>query len=94
MTQITPNLQGRVFAANSLVLQVVSAIVTLIAGPLADYILEPAMQPEYLWQHFEDESWCRHGVAVCVHLDRVTVSEDEWLCYSSIANGGRYSTKS
>ncbi|NCJ08623.1 MFS transporter [Synechococcales cyanobacterium C] len=48
MTQIAPVTQGRVFAANSLVVQVVSAIATLIAGPLADYILEPAMQPDGL----------------------------------------------
>jgi DHA3 family macrolide efflux protein-like MFS transporter len=44
MTQIAPNLQGRVFAANALVLQIVSAIATLMAGPLADRIFEPAMQ--------------------------------------------------
>ena len=39
-------LQGRVFAANSLVLELVSAIATLIAGPLSDRILEPAMQSQ------------------------------------------------
>ncbi|MGG6294875.1 MFS transporter [Leptolyngbya sp. AN02str] len=44
MTQIAPDIQGRVFAANSLGLQVVSAIATLIAGPLGDRVFEPAMQ--------------------------------------------------
>ena len=45
--EATPSeLQGRVFAANSLVLELVSAIATLIAGPLSDRILEPAMQSE------------------------------------------------
>jgi MFS transporter, DHA3 family, macrolide efflux protein len=44
MTQIAPEIQGRVFAANSLMFQVVSAIATLIAGPLADRVFEPAMQ--------------------------------------------------
>ena len=44
MEKITPQMQGRVFAANALVLQGVSAIASLIAGPLADYILEPAMR--------------------------------------------------
>ncbi len=44
MTQITPEQQGRVFAANALVLQVVSAIATILAGPLADHVFEPAMQ--------------------------------------------------
>ncbi|MEM9768391.1 MAG: MFS transporter [Cyanobacteria bacterium P01_D01_bin.71] len=43
MTQITPEKQGRVFAANALVLQLVSAIAVLLAGPLADQLLEPAM---------------------------------------------------
>ncbi len=46
MTQIAPAQQGRVFAANSLVLQVVSAGAALIAGPLADRVLEPALVPD------------------------------------------------
>ncbi|TVQ12819.1 MAG: MFS transporter [Leptolyngbya sp. DLM2.Bin27] len=45
MTQIAPAKQGRVFAANALVVQVVSAGAALIAGPLAEHILEPAMAP-------------------------------------------------
>ena len=43
MDNIAPEMQGRVFAANSLVVQSVSAIATLIAGPLADQRFEPAM---------------------------------------------------
>ena len=46
MEATSPELQGRVFAANSLVLELVSALATLIAGPLSDRILEPAMQSE------------------------------------------------
>lgn len=45
MTQIAPAQQGRVFAANALVVQVVSAVAALIAGPLAEHILEPALAP-------------------------------------------------
>ncbi|MEM8643082.1 MAG: MFS transporter [Cyanobacteria bacterium P01_G01_bin.54] len=45
MEAIAPEHQGRVFAANSTVTQGVSAIAVLIAGPLADRVLEPAMQP-------------------------------------------------
>jgi MFS transporter, DHA3 family, macrolide efflux protein len=45
MTQIAPAQQGRVFAANALVVQVVSAGAALIAGPLAERILEPALVP-------------------------------------------------
>jgi len=41
MNSITAEKQGRVFAANSLVLQGVSAIAALIAGPLAEGIFEP-----------------------------------------------------
>ncbi len=45
MTQIAPAKQGRVFAANALLVQVVSAGAALMAGPLADRVLEPAMAP-------------------------------------------------
>ncbi|MEM9804417.1 MAG: MFS transporter [Cyanobacteria bacterium P01_D01_bin.56] len=48
MDAISPELQGRVFAANSLGLQLVSAIATLIAGPLSDFVLEPAMRSQRL----------------------------------------------
>ncbi len=44
MTNVPPALQGRVFAANALVIQGVSAIALLIAGPLSDRIFEPALQ--------------------------------------------------
>ncbi len=44
MEAINPALQGRVFAANSLVLQGVSTLATVIAGPLAEYVFEPAVQ--------------------------------------------------
>ena len=37
-------MQGRVFAASSLLMTGVSAIAALIAGPLADRVFEPMMQ--------------------------------------------------
>ena len=40
-----PEVQGRVFAAQSFGLGVVSTVATAIAGPLADWLFEPAMQP-------------------------------------------------
>lgn len=43
MDNISSESQGRVFAANSLVTQIASAIAVLLAGPLADRVLEPAM---------------------------------------------------
>lgn len=46
MEAIPPEFQGRVFAANSLVLESVSIIATLIAGPLSDLALEPAMRSQ------------------------------------------------
>ncbi|PSB11077.1 MFS transporter [Pleurocapsa sp. CCALA 161] len=49
MEATPPELQGRVFAANSLVLELVSAIATLIAGPLSDRVLEPAMQSQNIF---------------------------------------------
>ncbi|MFN6517014.1 MAG: MFS transporter [Nostoc sp. CreGUA01] len=39
---VAPNLQGRVFAARSLLLQLASAAAVLIAGPLADNVFIPA----------------------------------------------------
>jgi MFS transporter, DHA3 family, macrolide efflux protein len=46
LTKVQPDRQGRVFAARSLLLLMTSAIATLIAGPLADTVFEPAMMPE------------------------------------------------
>lgn len=45
LTKVKPEVQGRVFAARSLFLQLSSAISYLIAGPLADQVFEPAMKP-------------------------------------------------
>ncbi|MBD2468784.1 MFS transporter [Nostoc sp. FACHB-145] len=45
IAKVPANLQGRVFAARSLLLQLFSAIAYLIAGPLADQFFEPAMKP-------------------------------------------------
>lgn len=47
MTRIAPDMQGRVFAANSLAVQGVSAIAMLISGPLADQVFEPMMQANH-----------------------------------------------
>ncbi|VEP15201.1 Major facilitator family transporter (fragment) [Hyella patelloides LEGE 07179] len=44
MEAIPPELQGRVFAAVSLMLKIPGAIATLIAGLLSDRLFEPAMQ--------------------------------------------------
>ncbi|MGD1950148.1 MAG: hypothetical protein ACFB14_10940 [Leptolyngbyaceae cyanobacterium] len=44
MENIVPEYQGRVFAANTLTLQGVSAIPALLAGPLAERFLIPIMQ--------------------------------------------------
>ncbi|MEM6453200.1 MAG: MFS transporter [Cyanobacteria bacterium P01_D01_bin.105] len=45
MDKIASEIQGSVFAANSLVLQCASAVSTLLAGPLAEHLFEPAMMP-------------------------------------------------
>lgn len=41
--KVTPSVQGRVFAARSLLLQLVSAFGLLIAGPLSDNVFTPAL---------------------------------------------------
>lgn len=43
LTQVAPELQGRVLAAHTLIWRVVSTIAFLAAGPLADRVFEPAM---------------------------------------------------
>jgi MFS family permease len=43
LAKVAPNVQGRVFAAHSLVMQCGSAAAYLIAGPLADNIFAPAL---------------------------------------------------
>ncbi|MDM9383942.1 MFS transporter [Chlorogloeopsis sp. ULAP01] len=44
LAKVPPNVQGRVFAARSLILQLASAVGYLIAGPLADRVFTPALQ--------------------------------------------------
>jgi MFS transporter, DHA3 family, macrolide efflux protein len=43
MKNVAPEMQGRVFAANSLLAQCLSSIAMLLAGPLGDRLIEPAM---------------------------------------------------
>ena len=45
-SKVPSELQGRVLSADHLIGLIVSATSTLIAGPLADYVFEPAMQSE------------------------------------------------
>jgi MFS transporter, DHA3 family, macrolide efflux protein len=45
MSRVKPELQGRVFATTSFIGQITAAIASLIAGPLADRVFEPAMMP-------------------------------------------------
>jgi MFS family permease len=45
MSKVEPGVQGRVFASRFLIAQITSPIGLAIAGPLADYVFEPAMQP-------------------------------------------------
>ncbi len=43
--KVAPDLQGRVFSARRLIAWFTNPITPLIAGPLADFVLEPAMRP-------------------------------------------------
>jgi MFS family permease len=45
LAKVPPEVQGRVFATKAVIMQLASAIGLLIAGPLADRVFEPAMQP-------------------------------------------------
>jgi DHA3 family macrolide efflux protein-like MFS transporter len=44
--KIPPHIQGRVFSARRMIAQVAGPVALLIAGPLADYVFEPAMQSD------------------------------------------------
>jgi MFS transporter, DHA3 family, macrolide efflux protein len=44
-SKVSPKVQGRVFAAHSLIFHVSSILAVLVAGPLADRFFEPAMKP-------------------------------------------------
>lgn len=43
--KVAPSVQGRVFAARRLIAQVTAPLATALAGPLADNVFEPLMQP-------------------------------------------------
>ncbi|MEM9771595.1 MAG: MFS transporter [Cyanobacteria bacterium P01_D01_bin.73] len=43
-TRVEPGVQGRVFATRYLIVNLVGTLGAAIAGPLADYVFEPAMQ--------------------------------------------------
>jgi MFS transporter, DHA3 family, macrolide efflux protein len=43
-SKVAPDLQGRVFSARRLIAWITQPIAPMIAGPLADYVLEPAMK--------------------------------------------------
>lgn len=43
--KVPPNVQGRVFAADHAMGMIIGTVASLIAGPLADRIFEPAMKP-------------------------------------------------
>lgn len=47
-TKVAPEVQGRVFATRFLLTQLATPVGGAIAGPLADHVFEPAMQPEGL----------------------------------------------
>lgn len=43
-SKVAPDVQGRVFSARTLIAWMTNPISPLIAGTLADYVLEPAMR--------------------------------------------------
>lgn len=47
--KVPADIQGRVFAVRRLIAQITAPVAMLLAGPLADYVFEPAMQPGGAW---------------------------------------------
>lgn len=48
-SKVAPDVQGRVFSVRRLIAQVTAPVATIIAGPLADNVFEPALQPGGAW---------------------------------------------
>jgi hypothetical protein len=47
--KVAPDVQGRVFAVRRIIAQITAPLAMLVAGPLADYLFEPAMMPGGAW---------------------------------------------
>jgi len=47
--KVAPDVQGRVFATRRMIAQITAPLAMLTAGPLADYLFEPAMQAGGAW---------------------------------------------
>lgn len=45
-SKVPPDVQGKVFAVRRLIAQITAPLSMLLAGPLADLVFEPAMQPD------------------------------------------------
>jgi MFS family permease len=44
--KVAPDVQGRVFAVRRLIAQISAPVAMMLAGPLADYLFEPALMPD------------------------------------------------
>jgi MFS family permease len=44
-SKVPPDVQGRVFSVRRMIAQITSPLAFAVAGPLADFVFEPAMQP-------------------------------------------------
>ena len=47
--KVPADIQGRVFSVRRLIAQITAPLAMLLAGPLADYVFEPALQPGGAW---------------------------------------------
>lgn len=49
MAKVSPDIQGRVFSARRLIAWLANPLAALIAGPMADYVMEPHMMADGAW---------------------------------------------
>ncbi|MFQ4143121.1 MFS transporter [Chlorogloeopsis sp. ULAP02] len=67
LSKVIPEMQGRVFATENMIQQIMGASAYLIAGPLADRIFEPAMSPGgYLAPIFGNVLGVKHGAGIAL----------------------------
>ncbi len=72
-TKVAPDVQGRVFSARTLIAWLTNPISPLIAGTLADYVLEPAMRApsglsSCIWLAGHSGTWGGDGSADLLQL--------------------------
>lgn len=83
LAKVDPKVQGQVFASRFLIAQLASPIGYALTGPLADWVFEPAMQPDGLLAH-QFGPWLGSGPGAGMALQLIVLAG----CSLAIGIGG------